>query len=98
MSIELEIVSPNKVIAKETGVTEILLPGSLGRLGVLPDHTELMTSLGTGPLSYKKGGSEQTFNISGGLFSIQNNKATILVETLLATVTDIDDARRREKP
>lgn len=97
MAIELEIVAPNRVVASESGVTEISLPGSVGQLGILPDHTEFMTSLGTGTLSYKKGGSVQTFNISGGLFTINKNRATVLVENLLATITDIGDARRREK-
>ena len=94
MGIELEIVSPSKVIAKESGVSEISLPGSVGQLGIFPDHTEFMTTLGTGPLTYKQGGLVQTFNISGGLFTINKNKATVLVESLLATVTPIEDARR----
>lgn len=97
MTIELEIVAPNRIVASETGVTEISLPGLVGQLGVLPDHTELMASLGTGSLTYKKGSTTQSFNISGGLFTINKNRATVLVESLLATVTDIGDAKRREK-
>lgn len=97
MAIELEIVAPNKIVARESGVSEISLPGAVGQLGILPDHTEFMTSLGTGVLTYKKGGVVQSFNISGGLFTIINNKAVVLVDSLLATVTSIEDARRREK-
>ena len=94
-SMKLEIVAPDEVIAQEDGVQEIVLPGTLGELDVLPQHTEFMTTLTEGTVRFKRQGTEKTYNITGGFFSIKNNEATMLVDGLLATVTNIDEARRQ---
>ena len=92
--IELEIVSPKEVLAKETHVTEIVLPGTKGQLDVLPGHTELISTLKQGEVRYKTTSSSKSYNITGGLFAINNNKASILIDSLIATVTNLDDVRR----
>lgn len=92
--IELEIVTPNKIVAQEKNVTEIILPCSQGEVNILPGHTEFMSTLGQGQITYKIKGNSQSYQITGGLVAINNNKATILVDSLLATVTSLDDARK----
>ena len=94
-SMRLEIVAPDEVIAKEEGVQEIILPGTLGEIDILPQHTEFMTTLTEGTVRFRRQGSEKTYNITGGFFSIKNNEATMLVDGLMATVTSIDEARKQ---
>lgn len=94
--IELEIVSPEKLVAKEEGVLEIILPAFWGQMDVLPGYADFMTTLRQGEIVFRKGAQSQTINITGGLFTISNNKATILVDGLMATVTSIDDARQKK--
>ncbi|PYU17757.1 MAG: hypothetical protein DMG29_00165 [Acidobacteria bacterium] len=53
-SIELEVVTPERQVVKET-VSEVQLPALAGYLGVLPGHAPLVTELGVGELSYRKG-------------------------------------------
>ena len=53
-SISLEVVTPEREVVREK-VAEVQLPGRNGYLGILPEHTPLLTQLGIGTLSYKKG-------------------------------------------
>jgi len=93
MSLDLEILTPNEVLAKESSVDEILIPAFWGQMGILPQHTDFVTTLTEGKLSYRVGGKSKSHNITGGLIAIKNGKATILVDSLIATVTPIESAR-----
>ena len=95
--IELEVVTPNETVAKETGVTEVIIPAEWGQMDVLPQHTEYMTTLRQGELSYKIAGEKKTLNITGGLFTIAHNKATVLADGLFATVTSLEEARNHRR-
>lgn len=96
MNIDIEIVSPSETVAKDTNVTEIIIPAHWGQMDVLPRHADFMTTLRQGELIYKKGAEKHSFNITGGLFTITKDKAVVLVDGLLATVTPIDEARRKK--
>jgi len=93
MALELEILTPNEVLAKETSVDEVVIPAEWGQMDIFPEHTDFITTLTGGELLYRAGGNEKKHNITGGLIAIKDNKATVLVDGLLATVTNIDDAR-----
>lgn len=95
--IELEIVSPSETVAKESNVSEIIIPAEWGQVDILPQHTEYMTTLRQGELSYKISGEKKTLNITGGLFMISHNKATVLADGLFATVTSLDEVRQKKK-
>jgi F-type H+-transporting ATPase subunit epsilon len=97
MNIELEIVSPNEIVAKESGVTEVIIPALWGQMDVLPQYTEYMTTLRQGELTYKRGSEKKSFNITGGLFTISKDKATVLIDGLMATVTSLNEARNKKK-
>lgn len=97
MNIDLEIVSPNEVLAKETGVTEIVIPANWGQMDVMPQYADFVTTLSPGELTYKKGGEKRSYNITGGLFTISKDKATVLVDGVMATVTSLEEARSKKK-
>jgi F-type H+-transporting ATPase subunit epsilon len=61
-------------------VTEIQLPGSKGYLGVLPGHTPLLTELGIGALSYKKGNETRYVSIVGGFAEVLSDRVTVLAD------------------
>lgn len=93
MNLELEILTPKEVLAKESSVTEVTIPASWGQMEILPLHTDYMTSLVQGELSYTAGSNRRTHNITGGLIVVKDGKATILVDNVYATVTPIGQAR-----
>lgn len=75
----LEIVTPDRPVLKEE-VSEFTAPGLLGEFGVLPGHTTLLAQLGTGPLTYIKGGHSKTMQLSGGFCEVRGDHATILAD------------------
>lgn len=81
-SIELVIVTPERQFLRES-VTEVVLPGDAGELGVLPGHAPLMTELGIGELSYRGAGTNPsgTLAIIQGFVEVLGDRVTVLAET-----------------
>ena len=52
--LNLEIITPERRVLSEK-VDEIVVPGLEGELGILPQHTPLISQLQTGILSYRQG-------------------------------------------
>ncbi len=79
--IRLEIVTPESAVLNEE-VDEVVAPGALGQFGVLPGHTTLLTELGTGPLTYTKGGQTKSLQVSGGFAEVREEHVTILADSV----------------
>ncbi len=92
-SIELVIVTPERQFLRES-VTEVVLPGEAGELGVLPGHAPLMTELGIGELSYRGSGANPsgTLAIIQGFAEVLGDRVTVLAETA-ERAAEIDLAR-----
>jgi F-type H+-transporting ATPase subunit epsilon len=75
--IQLEVVTPEKVALREA-VDEVTVPGLEGELGILPDHTPLISSLRTGVLSYRQGSDRRQLHVSGGFVEIQADRVSVL--------------------
>jgi F-type H+-transporting ATPase subunit epsilon len=78
-SIDLEVVTPQRELVRET-VAEVQLPGLNGYLGILPEHTPLLTQLGIGLLSYKKGGETRYLSVAGGFAEVLAERVTVLAD------------------
>lgn len=77
MSLRLELVTPERLVLAEE-VDEVRVPGTLGELGVLPGHTPLLTSLGTGPLTYFQGSSRHHLAVQHGFAEVLPDRVTVL--------------------
>jgi F-type H+-transporting ATPase subunit epsilon len=75
--IHLEIVTPEKLALREQ-VDEVTLPGLDGELGVLPDHTPLISQLKTGVLTYRQGGERRQMHVSGGFAEVLGDRVSVL--------------------
>ena len=98
MSIELEIVTPERLAYSDT-VDSVQLPGLEGELGVLPGHAPLVSMLGVGELRIRKGGAEESFAIVGGFLQVRPDKVVVMAETAdMASEIDLETAQeaRRE--
>jgi F-type H+-transporting ATPase subunit epsilon len=78
-SIHLEIVTPERRLVSEVA-DEVVLPGSEGSLGVLPGHTPLLTTLGIGELTYRRGGDRRYLAIAWGFAEVLPDRVSILAE------------------
>jgi len=91
----LEVVTPERQLLSEE-VEEVRLPGTLGEMGVLPGHTPLLTSLGTGPLTYTAGRQQAVLAVQGGFAEVLPDRVTVLA-TVAERPAEIDlEAARRQ--
>lgn len=91
--IRLDIVTPVRLLLSEE-VDEVTIPGSEGYLGILPGHLPLLTLLGTGVLSYRKGNQKIVFACSGGFAEVLPDRV-IITATTIERPEEIDVARAR---
>lgn len=77
--INLQIITPQKPIL-EKEVDFVVLPASKGELGILPGHTQYITTLKIGVLRYKIGEETETFALLGGIAEIENNRVSVFAE------------------
>jgi len=93
-SIELQIVTPDKLLVREQ-VDEVEIPGSEGYFGVLPGHTPMLASLAVGELWYRKGQDKTYVSIAFGFAEVLPDKVAILAQ-LAERAEDIDPARAED--
>ena len=93
-SIELLIVTPDKLLVKEQ-VDEVEIPGSEGYFGVLPGHTPMLASLSVGEMWYRKGQEKTYLSLAYGFAEVLPERVTILAQ-LAERAEDIDVARAEE--
>jgi len=67
-------------------------PGSEGRIGILPRHAALLTTLMPGELNIKLGDAEEPLFVSGGFLEVSDNSVTVLADTA-EHAEEIDQAR-----
>jgi F-type H+-transporting ATPase subunit epsilon len=80
MPIRVEIVTQERMVF-EDDVDAVNLPGSEGRLGILPNHAPLLTTLDFGEVIVRKGGEEQYFAVGGGFAEVQPEKVIVLADS-----------------
>jgi F-type H+-transporting ATPase subunit epsilon len=68
---------------------EVRIPGVLGELGILPGHTALLTSLGTGAVTWFDGNTTGRLVVQGGFAEVQPDAVTVLA-SIAETVDEID--------
>ena len=91
--IRLDIVTPDRLLLSED-VDEVSIPGSEGYLGILPGHLPLLTLLGTGVLSYRKGNQKMIFSCSDGFAEVLPDRVIITASTI-ERPEEIDVARAK---
>ena len=65
----------------EGEVDSVNLPGSEGRLGILPNHSPLLTTLSYGEVIVKQGGQEDYYAVGGGFAEVQPEKVIVLADS-----------------
>ncbi|SDE40026.1 F0F1 ATP synthase subunit epsilon [Desulfuromonas thiophila] len=88
---KLEMVTPYKKVLSEE-VDEIIAPGIVGELGLLPGHTPLLTTLKIGELTYRKNGAAFHVAVNWGYLEVEDDTVTVLAETA-EPADEIDLAR-----
>ena len=62
------------------------------RLGILPEHSPLVSTLITSEISFKIGNHEEVFATSGGIIQVKKEKVMLLLDSI-ERVSEIDISR-----
>jgi len=73
----------------EGDVDIVILPGSAGEMGVLPNHAPLLTTLNYGIIKVRTKGEEEIFTVAGGVAEVQPEIVTVLADAA-ENVREID--------
>lgn len=93
--IHLQIITPQKPVLDKQ-VDFVVLPASKGELGILPGHTQYITTLKIGVLRYKIGDETETFALLGGIAEIEHNNVSVFAEgAVLQDEIDEETARQQ---
>ncbi len=76
---QVEIITPEKSLFSGECIG-LQVPGTQGSMGFLNNHAALITTLQAGTLAVKTESGEESFDISGGVVDVMNNKVVVLVE------------------
>lgn len=91
MPIRCEIVAQDKKLY-EGDVDIVVLPGTSGMMGILPNHAPLLTTLKFGVVQIRIGDKEENYTVAGGIAEVQPHIVTILADRA-ENVENIDIAR-----
>lgn len=92
--LNLEIITPEQTVVKET-VDMVEAKGANGEFGILPGHTQFLTTLEIGEIRYMKEGVTTYLSASGGFAEVVEDKVVMLLDTAeFAGDIDIERARK----
>lgn len=94
MPIRVEIVSQDRMVY-EGDADIVVVPGTDGNMGILPNHSPLLSTLRFGILTLRRGDEEQVFAVSGGIIEVQPKIITVLADAA-ENVEEIDVARAEQ--
>ena len=93
MPLNLTIVTAQRTVLEQDGVTKIVVPAAEGQITILPSHAALMSSLAIGEMVIHGTGVEH-LAIHGGFIQVANDEVSVLADA--AERTDDIDVERAE--
>lgn len=79
--LNVEIITPSQSL-KAGEAHEVVAPAVLGEVGILPKHAAYLTTLKEGLLHLRTSAGDISYQITGGLLTVRDDKVTILVDGL----------------
>ncbi|MDC0579260.1 ATP synthase F1 subunit epsilon [Bacteroidia bacterium] len=73
----VEVITPDKILFSGEAVS-VKLPGSGGSFEALANHAPLLSSLEKGQIIVRTAQGEETFDITGGIVEVLQNKVIVL--------------------
>ena len=81
-SFNIEIVNPEKSFLSKDNVTEVVVPGFEGEIGILKDHISIISFLKPGIIKVFSGSEEESFFVEDGIVEFKNNSLSILTSSI----------------
>jgi F-type H+-transporting ATPase subunit epsilon len=93
-TIKLEIATPEGMVYADD-VEMVTIPGVDGQMGILPEHTRLMTYLVPGEMIIRKSGHDDFLAIGEGLVEVTNSRISIATNMAIS-LDQIDESAAEE--
>jgi F-type H+-transporting ATPase subunit epsilon len=97
-TIRVEIATPQAMVYSDD-VEMVTIPGVEGQMGILPQHTRLMTYLVPGEMIVRKDGQDEFLAVGEGLVEVTNTRVSIATNMAIAAdkidETAVEEARQR---
>ena len=92
-TLDVDVVSAEELIFSGKAKF-VALPGVSGELGILPQHTPLITLIAPGTVRIRRADNdrEELIFVAGGLLEVQPDKVTVLADTAIRG-EDLDEAK-----
>jgi len=91
---KLNLYTPKGVIVRDLDCVDVVVPTVRGEINLLPEHTHILTELGTGVLTVKSQQGVKYFTVTAGLCRVLKDTITILSFTSEKS-NDIDVERAK---
>jgi F-type H+-transporting ATPase subunit epsilon len=89
---QFELVSPERLLVSRA-VEMVVVPGTEGDMGVLPDHAPLIATIRPGVIVvFENGQVTERIFVGGGFAEITGERCTVLAE-VAAPIADLDRTR-----
>lgn len=94
---KLDILTPRGPKRQGIDVAGVEIPGLLGELGVLPEHSQLVTAVKPGVVRFREGNESVRLAVGSGFLEVtEEGRVVLLCERALAPdEIDADQARTR---
>lgn len=79
--INLNILTPDESVYQGE-VISVTVPGSSGSFQILKDHAPIISTLADGKVTVQAGTTELSYQISGGVVEVSENKVILLAESV----------------
>ncbi len=101
MPMEVEVVSRVRQLYHTDKADMVIIPGSEGEMGVLPNHSLLLSTLDFGELRIVEGDDIVSFVVYGGVVDVRPDKVTVLADDAESLyeldLQQIEEARERAR-
>ncbi len=92
---KVEIVNPEKSFLVREDVTEVVVPGFEGEMGILKDHISIISFLKPGIIKILSKSGDENYFIEDGIVEFKNNNLSILTSSIF-NLTDMDKYKQQD--
>lgn len=95
---KLNLLTPERKAVYDTEVTYVTIPAYSGEMTILPGHSPMITTLGTGLIKYKVKGDDRTQKamISWGYCEVVPGAVNVLAEFMQTTEEVLEDVAKKQ--
>ena len=86
---KIEIVNPDKSFLSKDDVTEVVVPGFEGEMGILKDHIPIISFLKPGIITIYAKSIEEKYYVEDGIVEFKNNNLSVLTSSI-SNLKDIE--------